>query len=107
MDDGKKQRLIMAGLTVFSLGAGSYFLFSGKSGPPPDCRKTEVDGRETRPVAAPDDKPRSRRVTHMQKPVAPPRRARQGPEQRTETSKKRSQGRRAHHQPKRKKPQGL
>ena len=107
MDDGKKQRLIMAGLTVLSLGAGSYFMFSGKSGPPPDGRKAEARERPSRPKAAPDDTPRTRRVTAVQKPVAQPRRVRKIEERRTKPRISRSKGRTTRRETKRKQPRGL
>jgi hypothetical protein len=92
MDNGHKQKLIVAGLAALALGAGSYFTLSGKSAPPAEPLKEKVLVKSPRPQALSVKKPRHRRAPTPNKTAAPQRNFRQRQERPKQERERRERG---------------
>ena len=61
MNDTAKQKLMIAGVGVLVLGAGTYFVFGGKGTETPQPVVVQVDPADHQPTPAPSDHDRIRR----------------------------------------------
>ena len=73
MDDGHKQKLIVAGLAALALGAGSYFTLTGNSAPPPERQTERTPRRPHKPEAPPSKIRRHEPARRPGRPATPTR----------------------------------